>query len=364
VSFFQDRNQQVGTDRRPDLDPNRVVGVTDKAADTQVLLDPAKEQFDLPPSLIDFGDFEGGQGEVVRQEDQGVFTFGIEKSDTPKTGRIILLGKGSTKPNGLIASKSCVSVDGATLGDIEAKIGLCPDHKIGAFISESPQASEIYVSTIHYIDGAWFYGQVVENIDLVNRALCQSEKRGYWTAKIKECMQFNGRFSRAKVGPRKQTQAQIDDCGIQSINGLVEFECEGLIRVEFARSTNQALRPVRKDPPVSNFVRIGQSAAAKLRSKPHLIQKFRSGAKRRLQVPQALTKGELRKCHRKPLIMASKMYNAEVPTITIDAATKRFPVPQTEHLRKHGLRSHPVKIPVFWPDRMQNASHLKKRIKK
>jgi hypothetical protein len=39
-------------------------------------------------------------------------------------------------------------------------------------------------------------------------------------------------------------------------------------------------------------------------------------------------------------------------------------VPQTEHLRKHGLRSHPVKIPVFWPDRMQNASHLKKRIKK
>jgi hypothetical protein len=37
------------------------------------------------------------------------------------------------------------------------------------------------------------------------------------------------------------------------------------------------------------------------------------------------TKGELRKCHRKPLIMASKMYNAEVPTITIDAATKRFP---------------------------------------
>jgi hypothetical protein len=62
--------------------------------------------------------------------------------------------------------------------------------------------------------------------------------------------------------------------------------------------------------------------------------------------------------------MASKMYNAQVPTITIDAATKRFPVPQTEHLRKHGLRSHPAKIPVFWPDGMQNASHLKKRIKK
>jgi hypothetical protein len=117
VSFFQDRNQQVGADRRPDLDPNRVVGVTDKAADPQVLLDPAKEQFDLPPRLLNFGDFEGGQGEVVRQKDQGGFTFGIEKSDTPKHGRIILLGKGSTKPNGLIASQSCVSVDGATLGN-------------------------------------------------------------------------------------------------------------------------------------------------------------------------------------------------------------------------------------------------------
>ena len=364
MNFLQNRNQQVGADRRPDLDKNCVVRVTDKGADKQVLLDPAKEHFDLPSSLIDFDDFEGGQGEVVRPQDQGVFSFGIKKSDTPENGRIILLVKVSTKPKGPIASKSYFSVDGATHCNIGAKVGLCSNHKISALVGESPTVSEIYVSKINYIDSAWLYGQVVENIDLVNSSLLQSEKRGYWTAKIQQCIEFNGRFCRAKVGPRKQTQAQIDDCGVQSINGLVEFECEGLIRVEFARSTNQALRPVCQDMPASNFVRIGQSAAAKLRSKPHLMQKFRSGAKRRLQVPLALTKGELRKCHRKPLIIASKMYNAEVPTITIDAATKLFPVPQTEHLRKHGLRSHPVKILIFWPDRMQNASHLKKRFKK
>ena len=62
--------RQVESDGRPDLDASGVVGCAEKGTDSQVLFGPPKEQFDLPPRLMDLGDFECRQREIVGQKDQ------------------------------------------------------------------------------------------------------------------------------------------------------------------------------------------------------------------------------------------------------------------------------------------------------
>ena len=52
--------QRVGDHRGEDLEADRVVVVAEKAADAQMLFDPAKQQFDLPSGLVEGGDVDRG----------------------------------------------------------------------------------------------------------------------------------------------------------------------------------------------------------------------------------------------------------------------------------------------------------------
>src|ERR1039458_4361697 len=68
--LFQDRHQHVNTDGNPNLGLHRVVAGAVKVFDAQVLLDPFEEQLHLPTALVEQGDGQGGEREVVGQKDQ------------------------------------------------------------------------------------------------------------------------------------------------------------------------------------------------------------------------------------------------------------------------------------------------------
>jgi len=53
--LLEDAHQEVGADRRPDLDAHGVVAGADERADAQVLFDRAKEQLDLPTRPVKLG---------------------------------------------------------------------------------------------------------------------------------------------------------------------------------------------------------------------------------------------------------------------------------------------------------------------
>ena len=81
---FGDRDQQVRTDRRPDLDSDAVGACGEESAQAQVLFDPAEEQLDLPAAAVDGGDDQCGQGEVVGQKDERQIVLCIKIADTPR----------------------------------------------------------------------------------------------------------------------------------------------------------------------------------------------------------------------------------------------------------------------------------------
>ena len=62
--------QQKGDQSDSNLNANRVFGGPDKAGDFQGLLDPAEEQLDGPPSLVQIGDDLGWSGQVIGHDPQ------------------------------------------------------------------------------------------------------------------------------------------------------------------------------------------------------------------------------------------------------------------------------------------------------
>ncbi len=64
-TLSDDGHEDVDGDGDPDLGFDGILGGTVEALDPQVLLDPFEEQLDLPAALVEPGDGQGGQGEVV-----------------------------------------------------------------------------------------------------------------------------------------------------------------------------------------------------------------------------------------------------------------------------------------------------------
>jgi len=72
------------------------------------------------------------------------------------------------------------------------------------------QPFEVDVASVHDVEGARLGHQQVEDIDVVKLAIADVQKRGDVAAKVQERVQLDGRLGRAKRGPRKHRQAQVD----------------------------------------------------------------------------------------------------------------------------------------------------------
>jgi hypothetical protein len=70
--FADDGDQHVNADGNPDLRLDRVVTGAEKVFDPQILLDPFEEQFHLPAALVQLGNGEWRQVEVIGEKDQGL----------------------------------------------------------------------------------------------------------------------------------------------------------------------------------------------------------------------------------------------------------------------------------------------------
>ena len=78
-AFLDDGDQNVDAHRHEDLSLDRVFARSEEGFDPQVLLYPAKEQFDLPPATVELCYGESWDHMVVGQETQSFSRIGIDK---------------------------------------------------------------------------------------------------------------------------------------------------------------------------------------------------------------------------------------------------------------------------------------------
>ena len=135
-----------------------------------MLLDPFEEQFDLPTTLVQFGDGECRQGKVVGEEHQFFAGFCIVIPDSTQGVGIALGRVEAGQYAGLVATQSGGLVHLPRVAAMELEIGFGPDNEEGRSQREPIQSLEVEVGAVHDIECAGLRQQGIEHLDVVQFA--------------------------------------------------------------------------------------------------------------------------------------------------------------------------------------------------
>ena len=150
-------------------------------------------------------------------------------------------------------------------------------------------------------------------------------------------MQLDGRLGRAKRGPRKHRQEQVDGAGIQRVDRVFQIDAKRLPGIQTTGDSNERLGQVGVDAPVAHRVRIGQGIAGDAAADAHVIELALLRSQARFDVAQALAIGQLRERHAEVLIETRECFDFVLAPATRDATTKRRQWQMLHNLREHQL---------------------------
>ena len=74
----RDTQQRISDHRGEELQADRVIVISQEPADLEMLLDPTKQQLDLPAAFVERGDLNGGTFEIIGQEGDRVALLALD----------------------------------------------------------------------------------------------------------------------------------------------------------------------------------------------------------------------------------------------------------------------------------------------
>ena len=307
MNLLETGDQQVNAECDPYLGSHCVFARPEEGFDSQVLLDPFKEKFDLPSPFVDSCDCQRRQIEVVRQEDEALPCVCIEETDTPKFTWIVSFGFLSAQSNHLIATKTAGLVDRSGLADVESGVLFRPYDKISICTLDSKQSCKVNVSAVEDINTSSFNEHLIHKMDVMNQTVCNLHKHRDRPGKIDLSVKLYRCFFLSEICPRKHRQAQINRGRINGINHLVDVESVGVFAIKSPCLTNQNLRQRFVDAPISAFVCVSKVSAGDIATNSHPV-KMRASLQASFDVPQTLSKCDLSESHCQKLISRSHAF--------------------------------------------------------
>ena len=237
-TFFDDSDEDVSADRNPYLRLHGILAGSQKGFDTQMLLDPFEEQFDLPSLLVKCRDHLGLERKVVGQKSDA-FSSLVFDDDTPQCRRIILARIEHRQYARLVADDiACRSIDRMRIAPFELGIAFGSRDKERVHGMQLVKSGEIQIAAIHQVIRTGFDHQIVEDIDLVGLAVGDVNEAGDRAAQVEQRVQFDGRLCGSKRCPRIHRQTQIDGGGVEGIDRRIEIHTKRLAGIQRACHCN------------------------------------------------------------------------------------------------------------------------------
>src|SRR5450759_3021498 len=330
-----DGHQNIHTDRNPHLGLHRVLACAVEAFDAQVLFDPFEEQFHLPSALVQRGNGQGAQIEVVRQEDQAAVVLGVVKRDATQGGRIEPRRSLARQDDGLIAAQARGLVDAAMRAPSKVEVPFAARNEERPCRREAVQSLKIDVAAIHDIEGARLDRQLVEYVDVVHFPVGNVDKTGDVAAQVEQRVQLVRSLATAESGPRKKLQTEIDGRRIERVNGLGKHRTQGFVRVKFPRLADQHLGEVGVDAPIVDAIGVGQRAARDCPSKSGMVKFAGNGAQAGFDVAQAFAERELCEGQTKKLLAAREAAQATIAVVATNAGVEFVSRHEVHQLGEH-----------------------------
>lgn len=302
--FLCNGDQHIGAHRNPDLRLYGVLAAAQKRLDTQVLLDPLEDQFDLPTLSVQRGDQLGLEREVVGQKHyplSGLFTH----HHPTQGGGVVLAGIENRQHSGLVARhRHAAAIHRLGVAPLELGVALGTGHKEGLCLVNDKQTREEQIAPIQKIERALLDDQIAQDVDLVRFAIGGVNETGDGATQVQQRVQFDGGFGSMKGCPWQHRQAQA--CG--GVERVVRGDSQRLLGVQGAGYGDEVLRQVSVDLPWSGGVRVGQRVArCRPAAKAHVVQPSGLGSQIDLDTAQRFASGQLGKRHDQKLIQVGEI---------------------------------------------------------
>lgn len=226
LSLFGDGDEEVGAQRRPDLDADAVVRSAEESPQAQVLFEPTPEQFNAPAPAVDLGDEQGWQRKLVGEKHEVLTALRIDVADPAKRFGVGLLALAGVEPDGLIAAKARGLVERPRLSNVEANASLQARDEEGPGQMQRVQARKVEVSAVDHVVGSGIHWDLVEGDDFVPIPLVETGKDGDVLSEVQQDVQSQRGLVLLPPRPREQRQAQLDQgiCWGQAETGTGIFE--------------------------------------------------------------------------------------------------------------------------------------------
>ena len=124
-----DGGQDIDAHGDPSHSLDGVVGGPKEVLDAEVLLDPFEEQFDAPTQLVEHGDNQSRQLEVIAQKDQDLTVLRVAITDTAQSLRTMSNTPGSGQTEEVITAQAGGLIDGAGLQPTKLDTGFAAGDK-------------------------------------------------------------------------------------------------------------------------------------------------------------------------------------------------------------------------------------------
>lgn len=168
---------------------------------------------------------------------------------------------------------------------------------------ESIQASEIEVTTVHHVVTAWKQGNLVERCHFVPFSLGKSGESRNIAAQAEQHIELHGCQMFFPASPGEQRHAQLDDGSVECEQIRLQSKLRHGVHIQPLGSPHENVGYLGEDPPIPMVVGISQVRSGDPSAKSHAVRDGWSRAQTSLDSTQALPVCELRKNHRRKVVV-------------------------------------------------------------
>lgn len=342
VDLFETGDHEVSADGDPDLGFDGILGSSIKGLDSKVLFDPFEKEFDAPSGLVDLSYSHDIKGKVIGKKDKVLTGVRVNKMHSAQNNGIKVSGFDASESDTLITPETGIPIDRTGLAHLEVEVASGTNDKESPRLSDAIQSLKVHKAPVHYINASRFQRDTVKEVNIMHRSFCDIDKYRDRALKGHLGVEFDGRFSGTKSCPGKHWKTQVNSCGIDSVNHLINIQSIRISHVEALRPSYQNFGYICIGSPIPLLVSVSEIGACDPSPDAHGIQEV-VVSQTGLNVAQSLPEGQLGENHGKELIAGTETFTDSGHGISLNATRQLLGIEHVCDLREnHSALIHPL----------------------
>ena len=256
--MFDDTNVAICDDGNMYLNTDCILGFSPKGLDAEMLFDPLKEQFDLPPIFIKESNVFSFKIEVVCVVGEGASELWRIVNNTSDRCRIILFVPLASESNCLITENvifSLIKVNSAL--NIISRMKLFSNNEESSRAIDFVEPCKVKVPSIKHIACKRLVCEPVHRVDIMHLSIGDSVEYGNLRDDVNLRVNSYSGFGCSELRPSENGQAEINRSGVNRIESTMQFKISG--KTFRLSNSHHVKSKLLKDPIVSDGVRLGKN---------------------------------------------------------------------------------------------------------